>query len=85
MIEKIVRALIVGIVLACGTLIGFGWKAYAEMNSMGKAIKEEIKKEMMEVRRLDMEHIQGRFNTLEVLIAGKVISPQKQFTEDETK
>lgn len=81
--EKIIRALLVGFIVSVATMISLGWKAYGEINDMGKIIKAEVKKEMMEVRGNDMEWIQSRFNSLEMLYAGKVISHQKQFSEDQ--
>lgn len=84
MMEKAIRGFMVGSVLAVIALVGAGWKAYGEINSMGKSIKAEVKQEMMEVRRSDMEYVQNRFNTLEKFMVGKVISEQKKF-EDETQ
>jgi hypothetical protein len=77
--EKYIRAVIVGFFLSCSALIGLGWRAYAKIDNIRAEVKSEIKKEMVEIRNRDMEHIQNRFNTLETLIAGKVISKQVNY------
>lgn len=74
MIEKIVRGLIIGIIVAVATLIGFGWKAYGEINAMNKATKKEVKEELMEIRDRDMGYMRDRFDTIEKLMVGKVIT-----------
>lgn len=79
--EKFFRAAMVGFFLSVASLIGIGWKAYGHINDMGKNIKAEVKREMVEIRNRDMEWIQSRFNSLEMLYAGKVISKQKQFQD----
>lgn len=74
--EKIIRTLIVGVVLAAASLIGFGWKAYGKFDTMGKEIKKEVKEEMLEVRNRDMDYLEKRFNTVEKLMVGKVITQE---------
>lgn len=74
MLDKLVRAVLVGLVVAVATLIGYGWKAYATMNAMGKEIKKEVKAEMLEIRNRDMEYIRDRFDTVERLMSGRVVT-----------
>lgn len=77
--EKLVRAIMVGFVVSVATLIGLGWQAYGKMDEMRASVKSEIKKEMVEIRNRDMEWIQSRFNTIELMSVGKIVSPQKDF------
>jgi hypothetical protein len=72
--EKLIRTLMIGFVLATGTLISLGWKAYAEINSIRKEVKQEIKEEMIEVRNRDMEYLNNRFNTIEILVSGRIVT-----------
>jgi tRNA 2-selenouridine synthase SelU len=72
--DKIVRALLIGLVLASATLISLGWTAYGEINAVGKTVKKEVKEEMMEIRNNDMQWIDKRFNTIEKLMVGKVVT-----------
>lgn len=72
--DKLIRALLVGLVVAAGTLISLGWNAYSKMDTMGKDMKKEVKQEMMEVRNNDMQWIDKRFNTIEQLMVGKIVT-----------
>lgn len=84
-IEKIVRAVMVGFFLSIASLIGLGWKAYGKMDEMRSSVKKEIKQEMIEIRNRDMDWIQSRFNSLEYMYSGRVVSPQKKFEGDKTE
>lgn len=76
MLEKLVRAVLVGLVVAVATLIGLGWRAYGTMNAMGREIKREVKSEMLEIRNRDMEYVRDRFDMVEKLMVGKVMFRQ---------
>ena len=80
--RNIIITLALGIIAIAGSLISAGWNANGAINDMGKKLRDEVKKEMMEVRRNDMEHIQNRFNTIEILMTGKIVSKQKNFEEE---
>ena len=47
------------------SLIGAGWGAYSSINIAVKAEGQEIKKEVNEIRSIDMNHINGRFDRIE--------------------
>jgi hypothetical protein len=74
MIDKFVRSIVVGLVVASATLVGFGWKAYSRVSEMGKEIKAEVKAEMVEIRNRDMEYIGARFDLVEKIVAGRVVN-----------
>jgi hypothetical protein len=82
MMDKFFRSLLVGLVVASATLVGFGWNAYSKINNMGKDIKKEIKQEMMDVRNSDMVWIDKRFDTVEKLMVGKVITPPRPVDQE---
>jgi hypothetical protein len=63
--------------LSVTTLIGVGWRAYGKMDEMRSSVKSEVKKEMIDIRNRDMEHLNNRFNTIEILIAGKVVTREQ--------
>jgi hypothetical protein len=75
--EKLIRSIMVGFVLSVTTLIGVGWRAYGKMDEMRSSVKSEVKKEMIDIRNRDMEHLNNRFNTIEILIAGKVVTREQ--------
>lgn len=47
------------------SLIGAGWGAYSSVTFVVKAEGQEIKKEVNEIRNIDMNHINGRFDRIE--------------------
>lgn len=65
MIEKMIKGLIIGGVSALILLIGAGWKAYGEIQLMGKTIKSEVKEEMLEYRNNDIKGINDRFDSVD--------------------
>lgn len=56
---------------AIAFLIGLGWAAYASVYLIVDAKGKEIKKDVREIRNIDMEHINKRFDRIEVLIQEK--------------
>ena len=52
-------------------LIGLGWAAYSSVYLIVKAEGKVIKEEVKQIRSIDMEHINKRFDRIEVLIKEK--------------
>lgn len=52
-------------------LVGIGWTAFLSVNSLVKAEGKAIRMEVKEIRNIDMEHLNKRFDRLEVLIEKK--------------
>jgi hypothetical protein len=57
-----------GIISVVVFLVGLGWTAYMSINTIVKAEGKEIRREVKEVRDIDMQHLDKRFDRLEVLI-----------------
>jgi hypothetical protein len=57
-----------GIISVVVFLVGLGWTAYMSINAIVKAEGKEIRREVKEVRDIDMQHLDKRFDRLEVLI-----------------
>jgi len=53
---------------AIAFLIGLGWAAYASIYLIVDAKGKEIKSEVREIRNIDMDHINKRFDRIEILI-----------------
>ena len=49
-------------------LVGLGWTAYVSINTIVKAEGKEIRREVKNIRDIDMQHLDRRFDRLEVLI-----------------
>jgi hypothetical protein len=49
-------------------IVGLGWGAYGAVYMIVKAEGQEIRQEVMNIRKIDMDHIDGRFDRLEKLI-----------------
>jgi hypothetical protein len=56
---------IVGVV---AFLVGLGWAAYSSVYLIVKAEGKVIKEEVREIRNVDMQHLDKRFDRLESLI-----------------
>lgn len=67
MLPPIIKS-VVGVV---AFLIGLGWAAYSAVYLIVKAEGKEIKSEVKEIRNIDMQHIDKRFDRLELLIKEK--------------
>jgi hypothetical protein len=74
MFDKLIRNLLLTVVVASFSLVGYGWKLYAKVDEKTKSIKEEIKAEMVEIRNRDMEYINQRMNGLEIITAGRIVN-----------
>ena len=48
--------------------VGLGWAAYGSVILIVKAEGKEIKEQVMEVRKIDIQHIDKRFDRIERLI-----------------
>jgi len=49
-------------------LIGIGWTAFLSINAIVKAEGSDIRREVKEIREIDMKHLDKRFDKLEALI-----------------
>ncbi len=49
-------------------LIGLGWTAFISVHTIVKAEGQEIRREVKEIRQIDMTHIDHRFDKIEQLI-----------------
>lgn len=49
-------------------IIGLGWAAYGSVYMIVKAEGQEIRREVKEIRDIDMTHLDKRFDKLEALI-----------------
>lgn len=56
------------IISVCLFIASLGWGAYGAVLVIVKAEGRDIKKEVMNVRKIDMEHLDKRFDKLEQLI-----------------
>lgn len=72
-----VKAAIATLFLAAVSLVTLGWNVYARFDGMKKDIKFEVRTEMIEIRNRDVKWMQGRFNTLEKITVGKVVTPDE--------
>jgi hypothetical protein len=60
-----------GAVTVVAFFIGIGWASYGAVLLIVKAEGQEIKKEVLLIRGIDMVHINQRFDKVEELIKGK--------------
>lgn len=49
-------------------IIGLGWAAYGSVYMIVKAEGQEIRREVKEIRDIDMSHLDKRFDKIEQLI-----------------
>lgn len=56
------------IVAVVAFFVGLGWSAFVGVNLIVKAEGQDIRREVKEIRAIDMTHIDKRFDRLEVLI-----------------
>jgi hypothetical protein len=49
-------------------LISLGWMAFISVNSVVKAEGKDIRKEVKQIRDIDMDHLNRRFDRIEELI-----------------
>jgi hypothetical protein len=57
-----------GVVTVVAFFIGIGWASYGAVLLIVKAEGQEIRKEVMIIRNVDMEHLNKRFDRVEALI-----------------
>ncbi len=57
-----------GAVTVVAFFVGIGWASYGAVLLIVKAEGQEIKREVMEVRKIDIEHLDKRFDRIEKLI-----------------
>lgn len=57
--------------LVISFIFGLGWTAYISVHTIVKAEGKEIRREVNQLRSVDMQHLDKRFDTLEKLIQGK--------------
>jgi hypothetical protein len=55
----------------CGFMITLGWGAYQAVSHIAKAEAKVVRDEIKVIRTLDMEHLNKRFDRLEILIKEK--------------
>ncbi len=63
---QILPPAIKAIVTVCIFFVSLGWAAYGAILLIVKAEGQELKKEVMEVRSVDIQYITERFDRLEV-------------------
>ena len=51
-----------------GFMVGLGWGAYEAVSHIAKAEAGAVRDQVKEIRSLDMEHLNKRFDRLEELI-----------------
>lgn len=56
------------ILTVIGFMLGLGWGAYQAVSQIAKAEADVVKDQIKEIRALDMEHLNKRFDKLEELI-----------------
>ena len=49
-------------------LISLGWMAFISVNAVVRAEGQDIRKEVKQIRDIDMEHLNKRFDRIEELI-----------------
>lgn len=49
-------------------LISLGWMAFISVNAVVRAEGQDIRKEVKQIRDIDMEHLNKRFDKIEELI-----------------
>ena len=49
-------------------IIGLGWGAYALVQTVARAEADTVRKEIKEIRTIDIDHIDKRFDRIEKLI-----------------
>lgn len=54
-----------GALTVVGFFVGLGWASYGAVLIIVKAEGQEIRKEVMTIRNIDMDHINKRFNSVE--------------------
>ena len=64
----IIPAFLKAIISVFVFIASLGWASYGAILMIVKAEGKEIRREVMEVRRIDIEHIDKRFDKLEALI-----------------
>ena len=65
---ELLPPLIKGAVTVVAFFVGIGWASYGAVLLIVKAEGQEIKREVMEVRKIDIEHLDKRFDRIEKLI-----------------
>jgi hypothetical protein len=68
LILEFIPPLIKSIIGTVAFLIGIGWAAFLSVNAVVKAEGREIREEVKQIRNIDMEHLNKRFDRLEMLI-----------------
>ena len=56
------------ILTVIGFMLGLGWGAYQTVSQIARAEATAVKDQIKEIRVLDMEHLNKRFDKLEELI-----------------
>lgn len=54
-----------------GFMVGLGWGAYEVVSQIAKAEAGAVKEQIKEIRILDMEHLNKRFDRLEEILERK--------------
>ena len=67
-IWELLPPFIKGAVTVVAFFIGIGWASYGAVLLIVKAEGQEIKKEVMTIRSIDIQHIDRRFDRIENLI-----------------
>jgi hypothetical protein len=68
LIIDLLPSVVKGVLAVCAFLIGLGWASYQAISSMVEHEVAVAKEDLKEIRAIDMEHINGRFDKLETLI-----------------
>jgi hypothetical protein len=51
-----------------GFILGLGWGAYALVETVARAEADTVRKEIREIRGIDIQHLDKRFDRIEALI-----------------
>lgn len=64
----LIPPIIKAIFTVLGFMVGLGWGAYEAVSHIAKAEAGAVRDQIKEIRTLDMEHLNKRFDKLEQLI-----------------
>lgn len=71
LVWELLPPFIKGAVTVVAFFVGIGWASYGAVLLIVKAEAQEIKKEVMTIRSIDIAHMDKRFDKLEELIKDK--------------
>lgn len=68
---SILSSTVKSIVGTVAFFIALGWSAFVAVNLVVKAEGQEIRKDVMSIREIDMKHMDNRFDRIESLLKDK--------------